>query len=234
MSCLSRLVGTAVLGAAAVGGWWWYSGGNVPLPSSITSRIPFEPRRIDSMSTAPARGLATARWQPIEDAAFSSAQTRLMRLGQRGGPPTVTLEAGELASFLVQPFARQLPSSAQGAVVAVVDDMVYVKSQVALADFGGSAILGPLTGALDRRDTIIIGGTFDLIAPGHAQFRIREVVVGEFSVPRPLVPKLIHATRRGIVDDGFSDDGYPVELPPYVGDVRISRGQITVYRVEPR
>jgi len=234
MSCLSRLVGTAVFAVAAVGAWWWYSGGDVPLPASITSRIPFEPRKIDSMSTAPARGLANARWQPVEDAAFSSAQTRLTRLGQRGGPPTVTLEAGELASFLVQPFARQLPASAQGAVVAVVDDMVYVKSEIPLEDFGGSAILGPLAGALDRKDTIIIGGNFDLIAPGRAQFRIREVIVGEFSVPRPLVPRLISATRRGLVGDDFTDDGYPVELPPYVGDVRISRGQITVYRVEPR
>ena len=234
MSCISRLVSTVVVSVAAVGAWWWYSGGNVPLPQSITSRIPFAPRTIDSMSTAPARGLANARWQPIEDASSVSAQARLVRLGQRGGPPTVTLEAGELASFLVQPFALQLPTSAKGAVVAVVDDMVYVKSEVPLEDFGGAAILGPLAGALDRRDTIIIGGNFDLIAPGRAQFRIREVVVGAFSVPRPLVPRLISATRRGLVGDAITQDGYPVELPPYVGDVRISRGQITVYRVEPR
>ena len=234
MSCLSRLVGTAGLAVVAVGAWWWYSGGNVPLPQSIAARIPFEPRKLDSMSTAPARGLANARWQSVDEAAFGSVQISLARLGQRGGPPTVTLEAGELASFLVQPFARQLPASATGAVVAVVDDMVYVKSEIPLEDFGGAAILGPLAGALDRKDTIIIGGTFDLIAPGRAQFRIREVVVGAFSVPRPLVPRLISATRRGLMGDEITQDGYPVELPPYVGDVRISRGQITVYRVEPR
>ncbi len=234
MSCLGRLVGTAVFAAAAVGAWWWYSGGNVPLPTSITSRIPFEPRRIDSMSTAPARGLATARWQPIEDAAFQPVQSRLLRMTQRGGPATVTLEAGELASFLVQPFAQQLPTSASGAMVAVVDDMVYVKAEVPLEDFGGPSILSQLVGSLERKDTIIIGGHFDLISPGRAQFRIREVVIGEFSVPRPLVPKLINATRRGIVGVDITDDAYPLELPPYVGDVRISRGQITVYRAEPR
>lgn len=232
MSCLSRVTGAAVLAAAVVGGWWWWSGGDVPLPESITSRIPFEPRKSDSMSTAPASGLATARWQPIETIAFETAQGKLATLSRRGGPASITLEAGELASFLVQPFARQLPASAEGAAVAVVGDLVYVKAVIPLEDFGGAAILGPFAGALDRRDTVTIGGEFDLLVSGRAQFRIREVIMGEFSVPRPLVPKLVSVTRRGLIGDDFSDDAYPIELPPYVGDVRIRHGQITVYRVQ--
>ncbi len=235
MGCLTRLVGTVVLVVAAAGAWWWWSGGRLPLPAAVEARIPFSPRTTtDSMSTAPASGLATARWQPISsDAAFTTAQERLSSLGRRGGPGMVTLEAGQLASFLVQAFVRQLPASAAGAVVAVVDDMVYMKAEMPLTDFGGDALLGPLAGALDRRDTIIVGGTFDMLAPGRAQFRIREVVVGEFSVPRPLVPRLIAATRRGIMADDMADEGYPVQLPPYVGDLRIRRGQITAYRAEP-
>ncbi len=232
MGCLSRLVSAVVLMVVVAGGWWWWSGGQLPLPEAVATRIPFEPRRIDSMSSAPARGLASARWEPITTAGADEAAVKLQLLARRGGPAVVSLRPGEAASFLVEAFARQLPSSAEGAMVAVVDDMVYVKAEIPLEDFGGAAILGPLAGALDRRDTITIGGTFDLLDGQRAQFRIREVIMGQFSVPKPLVPKLVDMTRRGVVDESvFSQDGYPIQLPPYVGDVRISRGQVTVYRV---
>lgn len=233
MSCLSRAVGTAVLVVGVTGAWWWWSGGQLPLPESVTAWIPFEPRGADSMSSAPARGLRTARWQPVSSAGAKSAQDKLARLSRKDGPAMVSLEPGEIASFIVEAFARQLPESARGAMVAVVDDRVYIKAEIPLEDFGGETILGPLAGALDRRDTIVIGGTFDLIEERNAQFRIREVIMGQFSVPRPLVPRLVSMTRRGPeADSTVSSDGYPVTLPPYVGDVRIARGRITVYRTE--
>jgi hypothetical protein len=226
-------VGTVVLLATVSVGWWWWSGGKVPLPAAVIAWIPFEPRQPDSMSTAPERALATAVWQPIDAAAAQSAQAKLRQLASPSGPAMVTLEPGQLASFLVEAFAQQLPASARGSMVTVVNDMVYVKAEIPLEDFGGEAVLGPLAGALDRRDTIVIGGTFDLIDERRAQFRIREVIMGQFSVPRPLVPKLVSMTRRGVVADSMiSPDGYPITLPPFVADVRISRGRITVYRTE--
>ncbi len=203
------------------------------LPDAVAARLPSAGGVRDSMSTAPSEGLATARWQSIEEASAAEAEVKVARLRKRGGPERITLEAGELASFLVQPFVLQLPASATDARVAVVDDMIYVKTLVRLEDFGGESILGPMAGALDRRDTLTIGGTFDLIDRGRAQFRIREVIIGAFRVPRPLVPKLIALTRRGLADAAISDDGYPITLPPFVGDVRIARNQITVYRAVP-
>ncbi len=235
MAALIRLIGTVVLVMMLAIGWWWWSGGKLPLPESLTAWIPFEPRQPDSMSTAPARALERAVWQPIDAAAAQTAQTKLRELASPSGPAMVTLEPGQLASFLVEAFARQLPTSAQGAMVTVVDDMVYVKADIPLEDFGGESVLGPLAGALDRRDTIVIGGTFDLIDDRRAQFRIREVIMGQFSVPRPLVPKLVELTRRGATADSMiARDGYPVILPPSVADVRISRGRITVYRTDSR
>lgn len=229
MGVVSRLAGTAVLVAGAVGGWWWWNGGSLPLPDAM-ARVSGGAR--DSMSTAPAEGLATARWWPVNAAMSDDASKRLLMLNRRVGPAVVTLNAGELASFLVKPFQLQLPLSAQDAKVAVVGDMIYIKALVPLSDMGGEAILGPLRIALDRRDTVTIGGTFDLVDRGVAQFRIREVIMGEFSVPRPLVPRLIASTRRGALDARYAEDAYPVQLPSYVGDVRIARGQISVYRLE--
>lgn len=232
MSFLGRAVSTAVLVVGVAGAWWWWSGGNLPLPEAIASRIPFEPRGADSMSTAPAAGLATARWLPIEDAGFAEALKRVSVLAVRGGPSMVTLDANELLSFLVEPFRRQLPTTAEAATVAVADGLLYVKADVPLEDLGGGSMLTPLVGMLSRRDTVIIGGSFDLVDGQRAQFLIQEVIIGEFSVPRPLVPTLIANIRRGIMPEWVAENGYPVELPPAVGDIRIRKDRITVYRAE--
>lgn len=230
--CFGRVMGLAVLVVAVAGAWWWWNGGTLPLPEAIASRLPSARADGDSMSTKPSEGLATARWQSIEEATAAEAEVKVRRLQQVGGPSRISLEVGELASFLVRPFIQQLPASAADAQVALVDDMIYVRTLVRLEEFGGEAILGPLAGAWDRRDTLTIGGRFDLLQGQRAQFRIQDVVIGQFRVPRPLLPKLISMTRRGLVAEDIAPDAYPVTLPSFVGDVRINRNQITVYRVD--
>lgn len=233
MGCLTRAASSAVFVGVIVGGWLYWSGGNLPLPESVTSRIPIAPRGADSMSTEPARGLATARWLPIDDANFAQAIARVAPLGTPGGPSVVTLDANELLSFLVEPFRMQLPASAEAASVTVADGLLYVKASIPLQDLGGGPMLGSLVGMLDRRDTVIIGGAFDLVGGQQAQFLIQEVVIGEFSVPRPIVPRLIGTIRRGLMPDWVAPNGYPVQLPGAIGDIRIRKDRITVYRAEP-
>lgn len=233
MGCLTRAASSAVfVGVIAVGLWYW-SGGKLPLPESVTSRIPIAPRGADSMSTEPARGLATARWLPIDDANYANAVARVAPLAAADGPAVITLGADELLSFLVEPFRMQLPPSAQAASVAVAEGLLYVKASIPLQDLGGGPMLGSLVGMLDRRDTVIIGGAFDLVEGQQAQFLIQEVVIGEFSVPRPIVPKLIGTIRRGLMPDWVAPNGYPVQLPAAIGDIRIRKDRITVYRAEP-
>jgi hypothetical protein len=233
MGCLTRAMSSAVFVVGMTGAWWWWSGGKVPLPDALTSRLPITPRRVDSLSTAPARGLATARWLPINDAGFAQAMQRIAPLAQAGGPAMITLGADELLAFLVEPFRTQLPPSANAARVAVADGLLYVKADVPLDDLGGGTLLGPLVGVLNRRDTVIIGGAFDLVDARRAQFLIQELIIGEFSVPRPLVPRLIGSIRRGLMPDWVAENGYPIELPPAIGDIRLRRDRITVYRAEP-
>ncbi len=236
MGCLTRAVGTAVLLVGATTALWWWSGGAVPMPEAITSRLPFEPRGADSMSTAPARALARARWHSIGDADSKSAEERLASLAAPDGPGMVTLQPGELLAFLVAPFAAQLPPSARAAQVAVTDGRVYVKAEVPLSDLGGGPMLSSLVGMLDRRDTVIIGGSFDMLDDAaterRAQFLVQEIIMAEFSVPRPLVPRLVSTIRRGAVPPWVAENGYPVTLPAWVGDVRIRRDRVTVYRAE--
>jgi hypothetical protein len=52
-------------------------------------------------------------------------------------------------------------------------------------------------------------------------------------VPSALIPRLIGRVRRGEVPQGVAPDAFPVPLPEYIGDVRIGRGRVTLYRATP-
>ena len=247
----------AVLLALGAMGWWWWQGGRTPLPRNIDFRSPIVFRGEDSMSTAPSPALARAEWHPFEpsnaeadaaqggerersrrtdqraaDSADDAVQRTLRQLARSDGPAMVTFAPGEVAAFITDAVARQLPASARGMAVAVVDSIIYVRADVSLREFGADRVLGDLAGFIDRRDTVIVGGTFDLVEPGLGQLRVREVVIGELSLPRPLVSRLIAAARRRAQSDAVALDAYPVRLPTYVGDVRVRQGRITVYRTD--
>lgn len=251
------LVVVLVLAAIA---WWWWQGGRTPFPRDIDFRSPIVIGD-DSMSTEPSPALARAEWHPFtpspaaadsavptrdeatarsdrttrsaENGAGDSLQLKLRQLSRPDGPAMVTFAPGEVAAFITDAFARQLPPSARGTAVAVVDSVIYVRADVSLREFGADRVLGELAGFIDRRDTVIVGGTFDLVDRGLGQLRVREVVVGDLSLPRPLVSRLISAARRRRAQsDAVAPDAYPVRLPPYVGDVRVRQGRITVYRTD--
>jgi hypothetical protein len=221
-----------VLTAAATG-LWYLTGGQSPLPEALASRLPAPSRGADSMSTAISRGLASAVWLPIDDAGYAEALRRASVLSAPGGPGVVTLAPNELLAFLVEPFRQQLPASAVAAQVAVAEGRLYVKADVPLAELGATSMLSSLVGMVDRRDTIIVGGRFDMVEGRNAQFLIEEVVMGEFSVPKPLVPKLVNSMRRGIMPDWVAPNGYPVTLPGAIGDITIRKDRISVYRAAP-
>ncbi|MCU0617041.1 MAG: hypothetical protein MUD17_08175 [Gemmatimonadaceae bacterium] len=233
MGCLSRLVGAAVVVGGLATAAWWFTGGAVPLPEVVTSRLPFEARGRDSLSTAPSRAYTRARWQTVDSADSRRAAEQLAELARPGGPGMVTLQPGELVAFLIEPFAAQLPASARAAQVAVSEGRVYVKADVKLVDLGLDESIGAMIGSLDRRDTIVIGGVFEPITAGRGQFLVDEVVMGEFSVPSVLAPKLAAAIRRGTVPADVAPNGFPVALPSGVGDVRIRGDQVTVFRAAP-
>lgn len=252
-----------VLVLAALGWWWWQGGRTpLPRDIDLRSPIvfgddsmstepspalaraewhPFTPSPVVADSAVPTRGEATARGarttsrasNGVSNSAGDSLQLKLRQLSRPDGPAMVTFAPGEVAAFITDAFARQLPPSARGTAVAVVDSVIYVRADVSLREFGADGVLGELAGFIDRRDTVIVGGTFDLVDRGLGQLRVREVVIGDLALPRPLVSRLISAARRRRApSNAVAPDAYPVRLPPYVGDVRVRQGRITVYRTE--
>lgn len=169
-------------------------------------------------------------WQPLTQPAAERGEQAVRQLAARRGPVYVSLRAGELASYAFLSLSDALPASLRDAQAAVVGDRVYVRAVVSPDELPGGGALGTL---LTRRDTLRLGGTFDVLRPGLAEFRVRDVQVGSVALPAALIPRVVARVRRGAVPAGVADDAFPVPVPDYIGDVRIARGRVTLYKAVP-
>jgi hypothetical protein len=161
-------------------------------------------------------------------------QEAVASLGQRSGPVFANLTGSEAASYIFLAASKQsLPPSAQNVSAAVLGDRLYVKANVVLNELGGRKVLGPLASLLSDRDSVQLGGTMNVIRPGLGQFVVQDVKLGSLSVPSPLVPRLVQEIRRGAIPDGVAQNGFPMPLPNYISDIRISNGRITIYKNTP-
>lgn len=178
-----------------------------------------------------------ATWQPVDQPSAERGERAVRTLAARSGPVYVNLRAGDLASYAFLTLADALPPALRSAQTAVLGDRIYLRTEVSPADFAG--ILGGAVRSVIRdRDTLRLGGTFDVIRPGLGEFRVRDVQIGAVPVPGPLVPRVVARLRAGgpqgaNAHNGVSRDAIPVPLPPFVGDVRVGRGRITLYKNTP-
>ena len=69
-----------------------------------------------------------------------------------------------------------------------------------------------------------------VIRPGLGEFRVATVKVGELSLPRSTIPRLIARLDKTTRPEGIAPDGIAIDIPDYIGDVRVARGQVTLYR----
>lgn len=176
---------------------------------------------------------AAPEWQPVTPAAAARARESVAQLAAPRGPVAVVLTPAEAAALVLEGVLRVLPESARDVEAAAIGDRLYVRADVALGELGGEA-LGPLAGMLGSREVLLLGGTLEAIGPGIGQFRVAEVKVREFVLPQRVVPRLLRELRRGQpLREGVAEDGIPLELPPAVADVRVSRGRVTLYEEVP-
>jgi hypothetical protein len=169
-------------------------------------------------------------WQPLTPEGAERARAAIEGLGQRAAPVFASIGAGDLSSYIFLTLARQLPPSAEDIQAAVIGDQLHVRASVDLNDFGGAGSLGPLAAFLAGRETMQLGGSFHVIRPGLAEFRVSELRLRDFSVPKNLVPKLIRSFSKGARPEGVADNALPLTVPDYLADVRIARGKVVLYR----
>jgi hypothetical protein len=184
------------------------------------------------------RGTATAPategvWEPLTPAGAERARKAIEGLSGKSGPVFTSLRPGDVASYVFVALRRELPPSAENVAATVIGDRMYVRADIKLSDVGGAAVLGPLASFLSDRETMMFGGTFEVIRPGLAQFHVRELKLRELSIPQRMIPKLVQRIGRGSRPAGVSADALPLLVPEQIGDVRVARGRVTLYKHVP-
>ena len=169
-------------------------------------------------------------WEPVTAEGAERARVAIASLAAKSGPVYANVRPGDLASYVFRALRNELPPSAQNVEATVVGDRMYVRASVALSDFGGASVLGPLATLLSDRETMQFGGSFDVLRAGLAQFRVQELKLRELSIPPRMIPKLVQRIGRGARPEGVASDALPLEIPAHIGDARVGRGQVTLYK----
>ncbi len=174
---------------------------------------------------------AHVSWERVTDGRAERALSEVRSLGSERGPVFTTLTAAEVSAMVLAEAERRYPGAVQGAEAAVEDDRLKVRATVDLSQLKGLTGLGPLESLLgDSRQTVELTGTLDVVRAGLAQFRVKEVKLGELIVPPQAIPQVVSRLGRSDRDPGVAADGIQFPLPAYVGDVRVAKGKITLYK----
>lgn len=236
MGCL-RTVGcfTFLLVVAALA--WLFRADWMPLvdrPIRATAGGSVASAPAGSARSAPSAPAPPAlQWDAVTAEGTSRARDAVQSLDRRAGPVFANVAPADLVGYVYQQIAKELPPSADNIEAAAADEELWVRADVKLSDFGGAKELGPLAGMLGDRERVSLGGTLDVVRPGTAEFRVRDVKIRDFPVPAPLVPRLMRRIARGPRPAGVAAGALPVTLPSYIADVRILRDKITLYKAVP-
>lgn len=210
MGCLFRLGCLALLAIAALTGWIFRD--------RIMAIVRDEPPAV-----------AAPTWERLTPRGAERTRTALQQLSRRDGPVFASLSGGDVASYVFLELARVMPSLADSAQAAVIDDRLVIRGSVPLRELGGRAVLGPFAGLLGDREPVEIGGRLRVTAPGQGELVVTDMKIREFKLPEGIIPRLLR--QSGIERPaGMHENAIPVRLPQHVGDLRVADGRITLYK----
>jgi hypothetical protein len=172
---------------------------------------------------------STIAWEPLSNSGADRTRAALTRLSEKTGPVFQTLSAADVASFVFRELAKQMPASTDSIRARVQGDRLSLRANVRVADLGGTGALSQL-GSLGDHEPVEFSGTLRVVKPGLGEFQIQEAKVRGIGVPHGMISTLIRRLGRGERPAGVDSDALPLPLPPYVGDIRVANGKITLYK----
>lgn len=151
--------------------------------------------------------------------------------GARGA--WVSLSPAELAALL-RASVQSLPVPLRDPQVAISGDRISVRGRVSLGEVAVARELGPLASFLRGDQPVVLTGRPRVERKGQGVVVVEELKVGPAEVPAPLLRAVV---RQLGADPGPGDPPGEVSisfsLPPTVGDMRVARGKLTIYRDVP-
>jgi hypothetical protein len=208
MGCLRRIGCLVVLLAAVVAGFLY------------RDRITALYRRVRGIPEPP-----PAVFVPPAPGAAAQAEAVLERLTRRTGPAYVDLTAAQLAALIERQVAATGTRVLDSVAVALGDQRVEVRGSLDVAAVP-RRLLGPLAEGLGRREPVVAGGTLAADSGGRVVWTIDKLAIRDFPFPRQVIPAILHVMN---LTDGKAA-AVPIPLPAGIGDVRVSRAGIRVYR----
>jgi hypothetical protein len=184
------------------------------------------------LATAPP-AVAEAKWEPLTAEGAARGRAAFEKLTEKSGPVYLNVSAGDFASFVLDSVVHGFGKGAAGVEAIVRDDRLYLRAEVNVSDFAGPNALGPLSGVVYGRQELTVRGRFEVLKPGHAQFRVDEISIGELKLPGALIPKLIARIAMNERGGTIAADALPVRVPRTLGDVRVGKGHVTLYKNVP-
>jgi len=181
-------------------------------------------------SSARPESSAVATWQPLTPAAADSAAAALTRLNQPRGQVFQTISAASAASYVFDRIAHRPPMPSDSVEAMGNGDRLSMRASVRLSDLGGLGDLGPILGIIRDRERVSLTGTLRMVSPGTAEFQIQEARIRELPLPRSMIKALARRVARGDHQPGLDEDALPLPIPRYVGDIRVARGKVTLYK----
>lgn len=174
-----------------------------------------------------------SQWTALSAAGAERGREAVAKLNQKNGPAYVNVGAADLASFVLDSILHGISQGASTAQAIAKNDRIYMKAMVSAADLGGPKTLGPLSGLVEGKQELTVGGRLEVLAPGKAQFRIEEISLGELKLPSVVIPRIV--ARIGVKDRTANTPGdvIPVNVPASLADVRVNKGHVTLYKTTP-
>jgi hypothetical protein len=158
------------------------------------------------------------------------AASSLKSLERPSGPAYVNITPADLAALIVREAGRRGPLPLKNARAGVVNDRLWLRGTLDIRQLRLDGALGALGGLLRDEEDVELRGTLDIISPGLGQFRVQSFKARELAIPSAAIPRLLRELQRGERPAGVAADGIAFEVPPYIGDVRIANGRVTLYK----
>lgn len=216
MGCLRKLGCLGLLIVLAIAGWFTRDRWLHKVP--IIGRNP-------TADALPA-------WQRLSPDGAGRARAAIRRLEGRSGPVYVNVAPGDLAAYVFQELSGALPGDADSIEAAAIGNQLFVRATIPTAVLGDRKSLGPVAALLGDRERVQLGGMLRIIRPGLGEFRVTELKLRDFTLPRAFIPRIVGQMSRNRPAD-VAPDALPLRTPDHIADIRVANGQITLYKTVP-
>jgi hypothetical protein len=172
-------------------------------------------------------------WAPVTAAGATRAERSLAALGDRSAMVFTALHPAEFAGYVLMDLAGRLPPNGDSTQAAVIGNQLSIRTSLDIRALGGSDAWGPLAAVMGKRATLSFAGSFDIIRPGVAEFRVQQLWLHDLPVPGPLIPRVLRKVESGPHPTGLATNALLVNVPSYVADIRATGGRILIYKSVP-